>query len=369
MHKKVLISLIVMTVFSIVILYNIEEDYTFDLNGVDLAVNLDGNPVNSLPAKGNMRVDVSCSNAYGRWIYDTWELEIDKIEGDVSCDIDFVTNDADTFLNSHITSLAGTVQGTGEVVNENGIRYEGKNPNNYILFNEELWRVIGVFDTVLADGTTTQTLTKIIKEDSIGGLAWDTSGTHGENEWDTADLKTVLNGAYLNSEDGTSSGYCFGYKGITGNCDFRDAGIQNEYQNMIADVTWNIGGYSSAGVADTLYSAESLKTSTGKIGLMNLSDYGYSVLSSSCARTTSLSDYDSNACAGNSWVYKEGYEWTINENSSNSSYVWRLHAGGAADNDIARYGCAVRPVLSLESTVKYLDGAGSITDPLIIELG
>ena len=37
-------------------------------------------------------------------------------------------------------------QGTGQVVNENGYRYEGKNQNNYIWFNNELWRIIGVFD-------------------------------------------------------------------------------------------------------------------------------------------------------------------------------------------------------------------------------
>lgn len=29
---------------------------------------------------------------------------------------------------------------------DDNLRYAGNNPNNYILFNNELWRVIGVFD-------------------------------------------------------------------------------------------------------------------------------------------------------------------------------------------------------------------------------
>ncbi len=367
MVKKIVIGVLSLSIITGILLLNNTSDNTFKLGDVTLAVNLDGNPVNSLPAKSNLRVDVSCTNALGRWLYDSWELEIDDIEGDVSCDIDFVTNSSDTLLNAHITSLAGTVQGTGEVVNENGIRYEGKQPNNYIWFNEEYWRVIGVFDTTLADGTTTETLTKIIRAESIGGLAWD-SGNVGE--WQDATLNELLNTSYLNSENGTGSVNCYGYSTtVPSECNYTRNGIKQVYLNMIENVTWNIGEFGSATTASTLYTSEQTKTSTGKIGLMNVSDYGYSVLASSCVRTTNLSSYNTASCGGSSWLYKAGIEWTINASSSFSSGAWRVSNNCNAYATSSQIGFGVRPVLYLSSTTKYLDGAGSLAAPLIIEQG
>lgn len=42
-------------------------------------------------------------------------------------------------------SLADNSLETG-VYNENGYWYEGLNPNYHVKFNNELWRIIGVFD-------------------------------------------------------------------------------------------------------------------------------------------------------------------------------------------------------------------------------
>ena len=257
---------------------------------------------------------------------------------------------------------------------DTGYRYEGKNPNNYIWFNNELWRIIGVFDET-SHGQSGQNLVKIIRADSIGGLVWNGLG----NNWATSFSMNLLNGAYLNAQDGTESGYCYGYASmdyliIPRNCDYTIIGINSTYRNMIANVKWYLGGYSSAGATPnefygyergtTVYSGRPTEWE-GKIGLMYPSDYGYSVLSSSCARTTNLSSYNTSTCAGESWLYGEGYEWTLTPNSVISE-VFYLLSNGNLSKIHANDGSLVRPVLYLDSSVYVIDGNGTISDPYII---
>lgn len=68
--------------------------------------------------------------------------------------------------------------------------YKEINPNNYIKFNNEMWRIISIG----ADNTI-----KIMRNESIGDMAFDTTGgTYGNNNWDRpADIKTYLNDTYF----------------------------------------------------------------------------------------------------------------------------------------------------------------------------
>ena len=107
-------------------------------------------------------------------------------------------------------------------------------------------------------------------------------------------------------------------------------------------------------------------TSLGYIGLMYPSDYGYSVLSSNCARTTNLNSYNSSSCAGSSWLSGKGYEWTITHNTGFSYYVEYFYYTGWIGNAQAFYSYTVRPVLYLDSTVYKIDGDGSLENPYVI---
>ncbi len=251
-------------------------------------------------------------------------------------------------------------------------RYEGKNPNNYIYFNNELWRIIGVFDAS-SHGKTGEYLTKIIRNDSLGEYAWDKSG---KNNWATSSLYNLLNTNYYNATDGTSGGNCYQSSDyITGNCDYTEIGLQSEYRAMVENVTWYLGGRgghaSTAYTAEEFYIGERDSTSvqsgntasiTGYIGLMYASDYGYSVLSSSCARTTDLGSYSTSACGGASWLKKETDEWTVTHrteysNSFDLEYDARLSTASAS------YGYNARPVLYLNSNVQKISGSGTIANP------
>ena len=268
----------------------------FDVMPPDLYVS-----TSNVPKTYGALVNLNCNGGSATYNQKYNRIEISGVDKNASCNLDYTTRTSKTYLNSYITSLAGTTQGTGQVVNENGYRYEGKNPNNYVWFNNELWRIIGVFDSN-SHGVSGKNLVKIIRADTLDGLAWHKSGT---NDWTKASLNKLLNGAYYNAEDGTSSGYCYGYSSIKANCDYTQKGIQNGYRSMVVNVTWYLGGYSSSGATTeafygyergtTVYSGRPTST-TGYIGLMYPSDYGYSVLSSSCSRTTTLGSYSSASC-------------------------------------------------------------------------
>ena len=369
------IVLIIILIGLIVINNKSNNKYSFTQDGIKYALTLDGNKVTSFPSKGMYKAQVTCAGADGRWLYDDWKLAIENITSDdVTCDIKFETIPK-TYLNDYIISLLESEQGTGKVVNENGYRYEGKNPNNYIWFNNEYWRIIGVFDSV-SHGVSGKNLVKIIRAETLDGLAWNKSDT---NNWKTSSLKSLLNGAYYNAQDGTSSGYCYGYSTTeTANCDYTKRGIQSGYRGMIASVTWHLGGYSSTTSATssafygyergtTVYSGNATST-TGYIGLMYPSDYGYSVLSSSCARKTDLWSYSSGTCAGQSWLYGKGYEWTLTPSSSDSYHVFSLDDEGYVNGNgsSASIGYGSRPVLYLDASVYKIDGDGSLKNPYIV---
>ena len=375
MQKRIrIVSIVIILIvlfISIIFNNNTNNKHTFKKDGILYAISLDGKSITSFPSIGLYKVNVSCDGANGKWLYDDWKLAIENIAGDVSCDIKFETI-TKTYFNDYITSLSGTTQGTGQVINENGHRYEGKNPNNYVWFNNEYWRIIGVFDSS-SHGQSGKNLVKIIRADVLDGLVWDKSTT---NDWTAASLNKLLNGAYYNAQDGTSSGFCYGYStSVTANCDYNKKGIQAGYRKMIANVTWHLGGYSSTGATaesfygyergTTVYSGRPT-TTTGYIGLMYPSDYGYSALSSSCARTIDLSSYSRTTCAGASWLYGKGYEWTLTPDSSDSSKVFYLSNSGMLFNYASNFGEGSRPVLYLDASVYKIEGEGTLDKPYII---
>lgn len=85
---------------------------------------------------------------------------------------------------------------------DNNLRYVGANPNNYVSFNGELWRIIGVMNNITDSNGNVESHIKIIRNDPIGDYSYDNkaNGTGSSNNdngssywWDSA-LKVALNG-------------------------------------------------------------------------------------------------------------------------------------------------------------------------------
>ena len=356
--KKVLIgSIIILLLGSMITLgmgFNLNKDT------ITIETYIDGVLASAPPAStdGYKVSNISCTNgAKATFNYSTWRLEVSGTTSNTTCTVEFTSNDNETFANYLIGKECSTTPTSDDaakdcLVNENGYRYEGKNSNNYVLFNDELWRIIGVF-SVNTQSNGTQNLVKLIRNETLDGLAWHGSNT---NDWSGATLQQQLNNGYYNGTDST----CNFYSSYTKTCYFSETGLNSTARNMVESVVWNLGGISStSNTAEEFYTAERGTTVysgrpttwTGKVGLMYPSDYGYAVLASSCARTTNLGDYDSTACAGSNWLKTGSYQWTMTPSSSYSANVFYVYTGGSF-NIVAYYGYGVRPSIYLKSNIE-----------------
>ena len=246
-------------------------------------------------------------------------------------------------------------------------RYEGVDPNNYISFNNETWRIIGVFDTELENGKT-EKLVKIIKDESLFTHRYDIQN----NIWQSSDLYTILNKYYYNS-DYTSDYGCSYYE-----CDFSENGISSEYRNMVENVVWRLGGFGSIDAKQanevshigTVLAEKNNYTfqnnpyeAIGHIGLIYSSDYLFAAEKDTCSRTPFGIVSNSENCARENWLHYEDFMWFITPSSVSNDQV---HLQMFETNDITDKNLVV-PTLYLKSNVGIIGGTGTIDDMFIIE--
>ena len=285
-------------------------------------------------------------------------------------------------------------------------RYAGSNPNNYVCFGSDasncptsnLYRIIGFIPVdVVTDSTTNpetterQVLYKLIKNDyatsselgmtsagnadlcygygscTYGGVTeneiisntdafyWSGSDNNQSNTWSDSTLNTeALNATFLNN-------------------------FSNICQNKIANVMWKVGGALTDDIyfgyaMNTLYNNEITNsgvnaeepTSDGKteisnkIGLMYISDYGYSSLQESW--DSYISNFWENASIlSHVWLYRGVSELTITRTSDATSNTIIIFHGQTDFNHVG----GVRPTFYLNSNV-IIDRtlhAGTLADP------
>ena len=301
-----------------------------------------------------------------------------------------------------ITTLMST--STPDVYDENGLRYEGADPNNYICLDNKtsgacsntslLFRIIGLFDEEYStDGTTsagTKKLLKVLDTNNYGGSTgryWSGSSSNKLNDWSSSNLKTELNDDYLSTLEGISN-------------------VNSKLSNSIISVKWHLGGanntssssiyYYQTITPENYYNAERPPYYTyvnlsqnlhqnlysgnpeyvyAKIGLMYASDYGYSTTggsSSSNCRSIKLYQWNAstNICKNNSWIFKSASfvnsgEWFITPVAINYTATY-LSSNGRFEKDYYVYNrqFAVRPTFYLDGGVlKIVGGTGTSTNP------
>ena len=278
-------------------------------------------------------------------------------------------------------------------------RYIGANPNNYVKFNDELWQVIGVFDTDDGTGKVEKRL-KIIRNESIGEYSWDNKDTTtgaendlGKNEWTDARLNYLLNPGHESETTGGSlywnreAGNCYkGQNNATRACDFTTTGLTEEAKAMIGNAKWYLGGSSTYNDVTTpmfytrergtgVYSGRSTSW-TGKVGLMYPSDYGYATSGGTTTNRASclakkLYNWDSSTvsdCKNNDWMYNSSYgRRTITPRQDLTNAVFDVTYTGFVLHHTANYSSGVRPVVHLKSTIKVITGLGTKESPYILE--
>lgn len=372
-NKRIVICilLIVIMIGTLLIIGN-KPKKTFKYNESTIALLVNGKVSNTFPSKGLYQIDITCDNANGVWDIDNWKLDIKNITGNVSCNVSFTSSPKLLSNVVNTTSTSGEVSGNGLLYKSDyGVRYKGNNPNNYIWYNKQLYRIIGktpVCTAVNTDGTcktwNDNGLVKIIRNDSVGWLSYN-ANTTSSSTWVGSTIQKNLNECFLgkiNSRNNSAcAAYCYSYydssRKPVAKCDYTENGIASsgDYYNMIYDgVYWNIGITSSTEASGkTQYDKEiTSQTSTAlKIGLMYASDYGYAM----------------NNSYKNNWLFTKGYEWTMAAYSS--SRPVGVDVNGWLSSNVAYLGLAVRPVLYLKSNVYVISGDGSEGNPYKIMLG
>ena len=240
----------------------------------------------------------------------------------------------------------GNYENADQEADDYSYRYSGEDPNNYVCFgsdvtpcpNDNLYRIIGIFGDQV----------KLIKSTSIGDYAWDSGNS---NTWDAStkpDIYTTLNVTYYNT-------------------------LESEWQNKIANVTWEVGGvtWNRTYIAKDYYDLEVGSGQTGyvetmKIGLMYASDYGYAA-DPSCW-TKSLS---SNGYGLDNWLYLSNYAWLISPSSSSDSYGSAYNTGssfgeGGLSTSYVVSTDAVYPTFYLLSSITLSSGTGTESAPFRI---
>ena len=252
-----------------------------------------------------------------------------------------------TVVNNSVEYQYATSVGMMEDVGGN-IRYYGAAPNNYVSFNNELWRIIGVFKDIDDGSGNIEARIKIARSESIGIYAWN---SNRKNEWSTATLQTYLNGTYLN-------------------------GLTTEAQGMVDNAKWNLGGWSTSQLyanqfyeyerGTTVYSGRSTEW-IGKIALMYPSDYMYAGDLSKCRKEVSTWETDQTNCRDTSWLRNTSTtQWTLTPNSSNSYLVFYVRNSGSVLNHNVTVSYGSRPVLYLKSTVQITGGEGTSENPFTL---
>ena len=276
--KKIIISAIIFLItFLMVFLIINSKENKKDIENNNISIILEteeGNiESNTFPDKDFYEYsNIACENTNDEvtvsFNNDTWKLNLsveeESIDGNFNCVIyfkhtpriasEFITSKYTENNNEGLIKLEQPITDQTPALTE--YRYSGNEVNNYVLFNDELWRIIGVFSVDDGTGNYEQRV-KIIREESIGRYSFDStpSGindftestgevTHyggGSNQWgnsvdyEGSDLMRLLNPGYESESINNSlywnrvSGTCHnGDNNATTTCDFTSTGLTSE---------------------------------------------------------------------------------------------------------------------------------------------
>ena len=79
-----------------------------------------------------------------------------------------------------------------------------------------------------------------------------------------------------------------------------------------------------------------------------------------------VSNKDNTTVTNNNWMYMGLYEWTISRYADHSYIAFRVGSDGSVNDDYVDYYNGVRASFNLESSVSYVSGSGSMSDPIVI---
>ncbi len=213
--------------------------------------------------------------------------------------------------------------------------------------------------------TTKASRVKLIRNESIGNIAYSTQAT---SDWNKSSLQAILNGRYYNATGAYDS-----------------IGLTEESKYLMSRINWNIGGNENSyrDKASDFYSGERSNANSdvwqGNVGLIYPSDFGYAVGGSnrsqclniplnlyerSCSGGVCPDDYlgsDALVCSNDDWLAGD-FLWTMTPSASmmyQINYVARNLV--TMTSFLGTYG--IKPVVYLDTDVAITGGSGTTSNP------
>ena len=373
------------------------ENVTKDSVSIDKLIESDyltsglKNPINNTPLTGCVKKITSDGVT-------KYKYEVDNCPDENIFIVDHITN----LYNDEETRIKDGLK--KDNTPDQNIRYYGSNPNNYVLFNNELWRIIGVFGNNV----------KLVRKDSLGSLLWDSSkfsadidenSGAGINQWgestyedgslyEGADLQVYLNKMYYG---GDTTVTCYGASGNkTTTCPTNT--LDETSKALIDNHTWNVGAVYSSDTLE-LYKTErgtkigkTCRTSgnnsggcsdmvirttlwTGHVALPYITDWAYASSESICETNVQAQDSSNDyICQNNNWINSDTNIWTLSPRDysgpGGATYVRSIGGNGY----IASFSSAaelydIYPTIYLKSNVLIESGNGTSDSPYILKAG
>ena len=268
----------------------------------------------------------------------TWDNSLDQY-GNYSGT--YVPNNSNSYIGTaaeYISGLTGLEEISGAK------RFVGSNPNNYVQFNGELWRIVGVYnDSVNGDKL------KIVKATpSTNSIQYKDSPSYIDNAWNESLVNTYLNGSYYNS-------------------------LSSSAKEMIYESnSWDMGAVRYNDNATQAYENASAHHWTGKISVISSYEYLYAAGQNCRNISGSFDGQFITSCLSNDWLHpiltnNGTYDSWLGPSAGDNHYAIFVDCfnGGINDTEVSLYK-AVSPVLYLKSNVTIINGQGTSGSPYVL---
>ncbi len=230
-------------------------------------------------------------------------------------------------------NLVGTESGLYKENNE--YIFKGEYVNNYVKFNNEIWRILKIND----DGS----IKMILINKKPEKMVWDDrynverSGNTGKNDFSISRILEDLNKAYK-----------------------EHTYINKENTEFLVKKDWCIGKIPEEGIE---ISNLNLCTETYKnlyIGLINVEEVLKPSLEENCKKV-----FDG-ACRNYNYLSTVNIGWTINAGSNKTYTVYNANQASVTVKN-ASTSSVIRPVININPDTLYKDGDGTETKPYIVQ--
>ena len=257
--------------------------------------------------------------------------------------------------------------------------YRGSNPDNYIMFNNELWRII----SKEADGTYKIVRNEVLPEEmpfdrkdyrdsgsNGAGGTYCASDFNGCNAWMVSDNyfnkysdDTIFQGTVL--KDSTLNTYL--------NKDYYN-NLSEESKRLIVDHNWNVGPvgneietYGDA-IEETVAIDESSIKWNGKIALLQMSDVFFANSNLMDCNTRLKTDNNNELCKTTNYLIPgNGEYWLITPTAYSTDGVFQVDFEGyfAYNSWNSDVPTKVRPAAYIDSNIEFVSGDGTKDSPYV----